>query len=250
MGQDLSVASLRDSSIALITYAVNRWGERAAAATVDFFDETMGLSGTDVRASMPSGIYSADEISRIGHYQAGKLTKGDQQGFVDQIAQSAGFLVYQAGPRTMSYQAGRGVNGNVVDVRDTTQEAFVDTYLRGGSDYQVRYQRIPQGLETCDFCLMLASRGAVYLSEASAGGDDPDHFHRGCDCLIVPAMCHYESGSLVQDTQFEGYDTGAMYDLWKDWSNVSASGLSREEQRLMKLDLMEQRIGRRDWTYD
>ena len=179
-GQGLSVASLRDRAIALITYAVNRWGERAAAASVDFFDETMEASGIDVRASMPSGIFSADEISRIGHYQAGKLTEDNYQGFVDQIAQSAGFLVYQAGPRTMFYQGGRGVNGNTPDVGSLGQEAYIDPSLYGGGDYQVRYQRIPQGLETCDFCLMLASRGAVYLSEESAGGDDPDHFHRGC----------------------------------------------------------------------
>lgn len=249
-GQNLPVASLRDRAIALITYAVNRWGERAAAASVDFFDETMEASGIDVRASMPSGIFSADEISRIGHYQAGKLTEDNYQGFVDQIAQSAGFLVYQAGPRTMFYQGGRGVNGNTLDVGGLGQEAYLDPSLSGGDDYQVRYQRIPQGLETCDFCLMLASRGAVYLSEESAGGDDPDHFHRGCDCLIVPALCHYDYGKLVQDTQFEGYDTKAMYDLWQEWTDVSASGLSREEQTARKLDLMERRIGRRDWTYD
>ena len=79
---------------------------------------------------------------------------------------------------------------------------------------------------------------------------DPDHFHRGCDCLIVPALCHYDYGKLVQDTQFEGYDTEAMYDLWQEWTDVSASGLSREEQTARKLDLMERRIGRRNWTYD
>ena len=247
VGQNLSAASLRDRSIALMTYAIERWGERAAAATVDYFDETMALSGSDVRGVMPTGIYTRDEVERIGRYQAGKVVEGDLDGFVDQIVQSAGFLVYQAGPRTMFYQGGRGVNGTPVDVGELGQRAYVSDV--SGGDYQVRYQRLPQGLETCDFCLMLASRGAVYLSKESAGGDDPDHFHRGCDCLVVPALCHVSGGELVQDTQFEGYDPNELYYLWQDWKEVSASGLSREEQRLRKLDLMEQRIGRRDRTY-
>ena len=254
MGQNLPVASLRDRAIELIAYAVSRWGERAAPATVDYFDETMAASGADIHATMPTGIYSRDEIERIGHYQAGKLTKGDTDGFVDQISQSAGFLVYQAGPRTMFYQGGRGVNGNDVNVEAVEQYAYVNG-AKPRSDYEVRFQRLPQGLETCDFCLMLASRGAVYLSKESAGGDDPDHFHRGCDCLIVAVLCHSEGGSLVADTSFEGYDTTEMYDLWQDWKKVTAKyagpGSATPEVRALmaeeKLDLMERRLGRRGW---
>lgn len=254
MGQGLSVASLRDRSIELITYAVSRWGERAAAATVDYFDETMAASGADIHGTMPTGIYSRDEIERIGHYQAGKLVKDNVEGFVDQIAQSAGFLVYQAGPRTMFYQGGRGVNGNDVHVEATEQYTFVNG-AKPHSDYEVRYQRLPQGLETCDFCLMLASRGAVFLSKESAGGDNPDHFHRGCDCLIVAVLCHNEGGSVVADTSFEGYDTDQMYDLWQEWKGVTkkysgkGAGSPEVRQRMAeeKLALMERRMGRRGW---
>ena len=49
-----------------------------------------------------------------------------------------------------------------------------------------RFARIPTGFETCAFCLMLASRGAVYHSRKAAG--ESKHFHRGCDCEAAPSF--------------------------------------------------------------
>lgn len=52
------------------------------------------------------------------------------------------------------------------------------------------YARVPSGTETCGFCLMLASRGAVYKTKQSAmfkeGTNDP--YHNNCDCAIVPVF--------------------------------------------------------------
>ncbi|MBT1181172.1 hypothetical protein JS531_04130 [Bifidobacterium sp. CP2] len=45
----------------------------------------------------------------------------------------------------------------------------------------VRYARIPNG-PTCGFCIMLASRGYVYLSAAAAGADT--EWHNGCNCEV------------------------------------------------------------------
>lgn len=47
-----------------------------------------------------------------------------------------------------------------------------------------KWARVPVG-ETCAWCLMLASQGAWYLSEESALGVDPGHYHDGCDCKAV-----------------------------------------------------------------
>ena len=54
------------------------------------------------------------------------------------------------------------------------------TMTRNAMRDGVRYARVPTGSETCGWCLMLASRGFVYASEATAGGDRPDHYHAGC----------------------------------------------------------------------
>lgn len=66
-----------------------------------------------------------------------------------------------------------------------------------------RFARVPQGGETCRFCLMLASRGAVYLTERKAGA--VDHYHANCDCKVVP-----DWGDGI-----EGYDPDEWYDKWK-----------------------------------
>lgn len=41
----------------------------------------------------------------------------------------------------------------------------------------VRFARVPQGETTCDFCIMLASRGPIYYTEESAGAFSKFHAH-------------------------------------------------------------------------
>lgn len=77
-----------------------------------------------------------------------------------------------------------------------------------------KYARVPTGSETCDFCLMLASRGFVYSSEATAGAVKLDHYHSGCDCRVV---CQWDGGGV------EGYDTQDIYDRWQDSLRAKAS---------------------------
>ena len=54
--------------------------------------------------------------------------------------------------------------------------------IRSASNYKLGFARIPTGAETCDFCLMLAGRGAVYASAATAG--ESSKFHGDCDCRV------------------------------------------------------------------
>lgn len=56
---------------------------------------------------------------------------------------------------------------------------------------------VSAGFETCTFCLMLASRGAVYHTRKSAG--EWKHFHRGCDCKVAPSCV----GSIDKTKAFE-----------------------------------------------
>ena len=48
------------------------------------------------------------------------------------------------------------------------------------------FARVPAGTEMRAFCLMLASRGAVYHTRKTAG--ERGHFHRGCDCKVAPSF--------------------------------------------------------------
>lgn len=78
-------------------------------------------------------------------------------------------------------------------------------YKNGERDKRdVKFARVPTGEETCEFCLMLASRGAVYHTAASAGKNA--HYHANCDCRIVP---------VFEGQKVEGYDPQALYEEWK-----------------------------------
>lgn len=70
------------------------------------------------------------------------------------------------------------------------------------------WARVPSGSKTCAFCLMLASRGAVYHSRATAGDKRyGKEYHGECDC--VPTLVRG-----VEDYP-GGYDPDAMYDAYR-----------------------------------
>ncbi len=79
-----------------------------------------------------------------------------------------------------------------------------------------RYARVPTGAETCDFCVMLASRGFVYASSKSAGA--LDHYHPGCDCRVVPGF----PGATV-----EGYDPDAYFERYVENQKARAERADR-----------------------
>ncbi|MGH3760260.1 hypothetical protein [Actinophytocola sp.] len=68
------------------------------------------------------------------------------------------------------------------------------------------WARVPTGRETCAFCWMLASRGPVYRTAASAG--EMTAWHDRCDCHVTPVF--------DRDT-WDGRDTfRAAQQLWRD----------------------------------
>ena len=77
-----------------------------------------------------------------------------------------------------------------------------------------RYARVPDGSDTCDFCLMLASRGFVYRDAVAAS-----HAHANCDCRTVPSWKAYT---------VQGYDLQAIYERWQ--AQVDAMAAERAER--------------------
>lgn len=89
-----------------------------------------------------------------------------------------------------------------------------------------KWARVPVG-ETCAWCLMLASQGAWYLSEETAKGIDPDHYHDGCDCV---AVYHADPESI------SGYANLAKYkEMYYDAENArlaNARGIEPYDEEL------------------
>lgn len=61
-----------------------------------------------------------------------------------------------------------------------------ETMTRATAKAGVRFKRVLSGAKPCDFCKMLAGRGAVYHNERAAG--DLTDFHDRCKCDIAPAL--------------------------------------------------------------
>ena len=160
-----------------------------------------------------------------------------------------GLREYELGARMGAYAAsGREAAATEGAVRafaeklvDGNVEAFIDLCL-SRLDYEAkvaaarcviangrrdpakpRFARVPTGAETCDFCLMLASRGFVYASESTAS-----HTHSGCDCRVVPSW---------KALEVDGYDPSALYDQWQDYIDRTArersarKGTTYDEER-------------------
>lgn len=70
-----------------------------------------------------------------------------------------------------------------------------------------KWARVSSGSDTCKFCLMLESRGAVYDSAKAAGA----HTHGFCDCRVVCAGLSKDGKPSVN---VEGYDEKASYARW------------------------------------
>ena len=101
--------------------------------------------------------------------------------------------------------------GNANAFADFLQSVINDSIRTTGSnnlwrDYERglaggKWARVPVG-QTCAWCLMLASQGAWYLSERSALGDTPDHYHRDCNCI---AVYHADAESIAGYTELRKY---------------------------------------------
>ena len=100
----------------------------------------------------------------------------------------------------------------VADVtRFYVRRAAQDSMIENCGKANVRFARVPSGLETCSFRFMLASRGFVYHSEATAGGQH--QFHNHCTCTIVPGA--------EGRTKIDGYDPETMYRNWLSCANTA-----------------------------
>ncbi len=129
--------------------------------------------------------------TEVARYQAKKLAKGDIEGFITSCGEYARNDVLRSLNETIIANAKRDRK-------------------RG-----VRFARVPTGHETCSFCLMLSSRGAVYHTRQTAG--EFKHFHRRCDCKVVPGFEDDPMAELV-----EGRSPYIALDQWRMLEEINS----------------------------
>ena len=180
-----NVAQCRDLVIQALASVMPTYTTMAAQASADFYDAARELVVGEKMGARAISDFDMRKTEGAVRGFVRFVLRDDVQTFNDQVLQR------------IDYEMKRSANMSVVE--------------NGRRDpKRVRYARVPTGAETCDFCLMLASRGFVYQSEGTAGAG---HTHYACDCRCIPGW----DGMEVED-----YDPRSIYDRWQDAIDAKA----------------------------
>lgn len=155
----------------------DRFGNVAAVAAADWYEDT--------RAAMVGGSFTAP-VARAN---------------LEAAAGSARWLAHTgADPRGSFGRAAASLDRHVKNAgRDTIAAAMRADPTRP------RWARVMRGRETCGWCRMLASRGFVYESAQSAGGEAGSHGwgHDECDCEPIPEWTLNGAERAIYDREIE-----------------------------------------------
>lgn len=176
---DATVAEKRAAASEILDGISQRYGDAAATLAAEWYDVQAEAAHAKLESALTETTWSPTAVDKVARYQARLLKDGDDSGFANGCASWA---------------------GNVIR---TSLNATVLANARRDRRYGVRFARVPTGRETCPWCYMLSSRGAVYYSRRSAG--EQAHWHRNCDCKIVPGFENDPDAEVV-----EGYDPKGM----------------------------------------
>lgn len=167
-----TVAEKREAAKLIMDGFVQGYDDVAAEFAAQWYDHRAEQGGARLDQAVTMTTYEPDSVDAVARYQARKLAKGGDAAFAKACGEFARDDAFRSLNETIIANVGRD------------------------KDKGVRFARVPTGFETCTFCLMLASRGAVYHTRKSAG--EFKHFHRRCDCKIVPGFEDDSDAELVE----------------------------------------------------
>ena len=202
--EDATVAEKREAAKLIMDGFVQGYDDVAAEFAAQWYDRRAEQGGARLEQAVTMTTYRPDSVDAVARYQARKLAKGGDAAFAKACGEFARNDAFRSLNETISANVGRD------------------------KDKGVRFARVPTGFETCTFCLMLASRGAVYHTRKTAG--EFKHFHRRCDCKIVPGFGDDPDAELV-----EGVRPKELHKLYKQFKEIDETeGLSAAEKDVLK----------------
>lgn len=202
--EDATVAEKREAAKLIMDGFVQGYDDVAAEFAAQWYDRRAEQGGARLEQAVTMTTYRPDSVDAVARYQAKKLAKGGDAEFAKACGEFARNDAFRSLNETISANVGRD------------------------KDKGVRFARVPTGFETCTFCLMLASRGAVYHTRKTAG--EFKHFHRRCDCKIVPGFGDDPDAELV-----EGVRPKELHKLYKQFREIDETeGLSAAEKDVLK----------------
>ena len=207
--ESATVAEKREAAKLIMEGFVQAYDDTAAKFAADWYDYRAEKSGARLDQAITTTTYSPKSVDDVARYQAKKLLDGDDAAFAKACGEYARNDLFRSLNETIMDNVGRD------------------------RDKGARFARIPTGFETCTFCLMLASRGAVYRTRKSAG--EFKHFHRGCDCKVVPSFDPDPDAEVV-----EGVRPKELYGRYKQFKEIDETeGLSSAEKDELKRKIID-----------
>jgi hypothetical protein len=178
-------AEVRAAVLAFFPELVTAYGDASALLGADFYDSLRNVppSAARFRATL-AGSAPAEQAEGSVRWALGSLFAEQPDQALMNLSGSAQRLVLQAGRDTIA------------------RSAFTDPVRTG-------FARVPQG-DTCKFCVMVASRGAIY-KDASAAGEG-NRYHDDCNCVPTPVRS--------PDDLPEGYDVHEMRRLYEQGAGI------------------------------
>lgn len=140
------------------------YGDVAALAAADWYDELREQAGAPGRyRSRMADPAPVDQAEAVARWAVGPLfgPEPDRAAALEHLAGGVQRLVLQPARDTIATSTAR-------------------------DPANARWARVPSRADTCAFCRLMASRGAVYLSEESAGGSPMTTYHTECGCVPTP----------------------------------------------------------------
>lgn len=198
-----TVAEKREAAKLIMEGFVQGYDDVAAEFAAQWYDHRAEQGGAMIEQAVTMTTYRPDSVDAVARYQARKLAKGGDAAFAKACGEFARDDAFRSLNETIIANVGRD------------------------KDKGVRFARVPTGFETCTFCLMLASRGAVYHTRKSAG--EFKHLHRRCDCKIVPGFGDDPDAELV-----EGVRPKELHKLYKQFKEIESYKLPRAQEDAVK----------------
>lgn len=179
----------RDELLEVVPMIAQTYEPIGVQMGLEWYEEMAIASGASAafRAAMPPDLNLLEAVTSSVRYAAGHLFKGDPEKTLSVLNVKMDKYAKEPGRQTVIFNA------------DQEQDAW--------------WARVPTGDETCSFCMVLASRGADYRTERSAGSKvygEENLFHGDCDCEVIRLgqFDEYPEGYLPTEI-FDFYDESA-----------------------------------------
>ena len=210
--KDATVAEKREAAKLIMEGFVQAYDDKAAEFASQWYDYRAEQGGARLKQAVTMTVYEPGSVDDVARYQARKLAKEGDAAFARACGEFARNDAFRSLSETIIANVGRD------------------------RDKGAMFARVSTGTETCTFCLMLASRGAVYHTRKTAG--EWRHFHRGCDCKVVPSFEDDPEAELVQ-----GVKPRELYERYKVFKQIDSmetlddSNKKELKERALKADV-------------